>query len=90
MSISALSSSTSSTSASSSTSSSNDLTADDFLALLAEQLQNQDPLNPTDTTEVMNQLMSFASYQQEAEANTTLSSMASTLNAIASSLDISV
>lgn len=91
MSISAISSSAATgTSAASSSSSSNSLSANDFLSLLAEQLQNQDPLNPTDTTQVMNQLMSFASYQQSAESNTTLSTISSTLNSIASALDISV
>lgn len=92
MSISAISSSAATTTSSttSTSSTSNSLSANDFLSLLAEQLQNQDPLNPTDTTQVMNQLMSFASYQQAAETNTTLSTMSSTLDAIASDLDISV
>jgi flagellar basal-body rod modification protein FlgD len=77
-------------SSTSSTSSSSSFSADDFLSLLVEQLQNQDPLNPTDTSEIMSQMVSFASYQQEAEANTTLGEMSTTLDAIASSLDISV
>ena len=92
MSISATSSTsaytTTSTSSSSSTSSS--FSADDFLSLLVEQLQNQDPLNPTDTSEIMSQMVSFASYQQQAESNTSLSEISSTLNTIASALDISV
>ena len=33
---------------------------DDFLTLLTTQLQNQDPLEPTDTTEFTNQLVLFA------------------------------
>jgi len=89
MSISAVSSTTSST-VSSTSSSTSSMSADDFLTLLVEQLQNQDPLNPTDTSEIMSQMVSFAGYQQQAESNETLSSMASTLEAIATSLDISV
>lgn len=81
-------SSTASSSSTSSTSSS--FSADDFLSLLVEQLQNQDPLNPTDTSEIMSQMVSFASYQQQAESNTQLQSISTTLNSIASALDISV
>ena len=89
MSISAVSSTT--TSATTSTSStSSSFSADDFLSLLVEQLQNQDPLNPTDTSEIMSQMVSFASYQQEAESNSALSEISSTLKSIASALDISV
>lgn len=89
MSISAVSSTT--TSATTSTSStSSSFSADDFLSLLVEQLQNQDPLNPTDTSEIMSQMVSFASYQQQAESNTSLAEISSTLNTIASALDISV
>lgn len=83
--------STASTYASSATSSTtSSFSADDFLSLLVEQLQNQDPLNPTDTSEIMSQMVSFASYQQQAEANTSLQSIQTTLNTIASALDISV
>ncbi len=89
MSISAVSSTTSSA-VSSTSSTTGSFSADDFLTLLVEQLQNQDPLNPTDTSEIMSQMVSFAGYQQQAESNETLSSMATTLNSIANSLDISV
>jgi flagellar basal-body rod modification protein FlgD len=83
--------STASTYASSATSSTtSSFSADDFLSLLVEQLQNQDPLNPTDTSEIMSQMVSFASYQQQAEANTSLQSIQTTLSSIASALDISV
>lgn len=88
MSVSSVSSST--TTSSSSSTVTNGLSADDFLSLLAEQLQNQDPLDPADTNEILNQLMTFASYQQEAESNTSLSDISDTLDKIASSLDISV
>ena len=37
---------------------------DDFLTLLTTQLTNQDPLNPTDTTEFTNQLVNFTNVEQ--------------------------
>lgn len=89
MSISSVTSTTSAATTSTSSASSS-FSADDFLSLLVEQLQNQDPLNPTDTSEIMSQMVSFASYQQEAESNTALSEISSTLKSIASTLDISV
>lgn len=82
--------STTASSASSSSSTSSSFSADDFLSLLVEQLQNQNPLNPTDTSEIMSQMVSFASFQQQAATNTQLTSISTTLNSIASALDISV
>lgn len=92
MSISATSSTSAyaTTSSSSTSNTSSSFSADDFLSLLVEQLQNQDPLNPTDTSEIMSQMVSFASYQQQASSNTSLAEISSTLNTIASALDISV
>jgi flagellar basal-body rod modification protein FlgD len=91
MSISAVASTTSTTASTATTSSSSsDFSADDFLSLLVEQLQNQDPLNPTDPSEIMSQMVSFASYQQQAGANEQLTAISTTLNTIASALDISV
>ena len=73
MSISSVSSlaSTSATTSSSSTSSSSSssFSSSDFLTLLVEQLQNQNPLDTTDTGELMNQMMSYASYDQQAQTN---------------------
>jgi flagellar basal-body rod modification protein FlgD len=83
-------STTASSASSASSSSGTSFSADDFLSLLVEQLQNQDPLNPTDTSQIMSQMVSFASFQQQAASNTQLSSISSTLNTIASALDISV
>lgn len=42
---------------------------DDFLTLLTTQLQNQDPLNPTDTTEFTNQLVMFNQVEQQIKSN---------------------
>ena len=90
MSISALSSNSAATTTTKTSSSSSTLDADTFLSLIVDQLQNQDPLNPTDTTQIMNQMVSFAGYQQQAESNTSLQTISTTLNSIASALDISV
>lgn len=48
---------------------------DDFLTLLTTQLQNQDPLEPTDTTEFTNQLVLFAGVEQNIEQNGNLESL---------------
>ena len=50
---------------------------DDFLRLLVGQLQNQDPLNPTDSSEYMGQLTQFAILEQITNLNQTLSAAAS-------------
>ena len=90
MTVSSVSSSgaSSSSSTSSTNTNNNSLNPNDFLSLLASELQNQDPLNATDTTQLMNQLMSYAGYEQQAEGNATLTTMSSTLTSIANSLDI--
>src|SRR5580765_5820185 len=43
-----------------------------FLQLLIAQLQNQDPLNPTDSTEFVSQLASFSSVEQGVNTNSKL------------------
>jgi flagellar basal-body rod modification protein FlgD len=40
-----------------------------FLKLLTSQLQNQDPLSPTDSTEFTNQLVQFSSVEQQISTN---------------------
>jgi flagellar basal-body rod modification protein FlgD len=45
---------------------------DDFLKLLVTQLQNQDPLNPTDSTEFVAQLAQFSSLEQLTSVNDNL------------------
>ena len=37
---------------------------DDFLKLLVTQLQHQDPMNPTDNNEFMNQMTSYSTLEQ--------------------------
>ena len=91
MNVSAATSATTTTAATTSSSSqSSSMSTEDFLSLLVTQLQNQDPLDPTDTNELLNQMVSFADYQQQLDMSDTLSSISSTLDAIASSLDITV
>lgn len=88
MSVSTISSSTASTTSSSATTSSSStssLDSTDFLSLLVDELQNQDPLNPTDTNEFMSQMMSYANYNEESSINSNLSSLVSSFNSMLSS-----
>lgn len=42
---------------------------DDFLTLLTSQLRNQDPLNPQDSTEFVEQIATFTTVEQQIAAN---------------------
>ncbi len=48
---------------------------DTFLTLLTTQLQNQDPLDPTDTNEFTNQLVAFAGVEQQIRTNDNLETL---------------
>ena len=48
---------------------------DDFLTLLTTQLSNQDPLNPTDSTEFTNQLVNFTNVEQSIATNKNLETL---------------
>ncbi|MCR9068190.1 MAG: flagellar hook assembly protein FlgD [Rhodobacteraceae bacterium] len=48
---------------------------DTFLRLLTAQMQNQDPLNPTDSTEFTAQLASFSAVEQQIRTNDLLTQM---------------
>jgi flagellar basal-body rod modification protein FlgD len=50
---------------------------DTFLQLLTTQLQNQDPLSPMDTDQFTQQLVEFASVQQQLDTNTNLQTLIS-------------
>jgi len=45
---------------------------DQFLTLLIAQMQNQDPLNPTDSTEWTSQLAQYSQLEQSMNLNTTM------------------
>jgi flagellar basal-body rod modification protein FlgD len=52
------------------------LAKEDFLTLLVAQLQNQDPLNPSDPTEFTAQLAQFSSLEQLFNLNDSMTNMA--------------
>jgi flagellar basal-body rod modification protein FlgD len=87
MSVSAISSSVytnaaSSSGSTSSTSSTSSTT--DFLELLIAQLQNQNPLDPTDTNEFVNQLISYQQMGETQSMNDKLGEMLTSLNGLIS------
>lgn len=55
----------------------NNLDKDDFLKLFVTQLQNQDPLNPENSTEMASKLAHFNSLEQMLNVNKTLDKMLS-------------
>ena len=59
----------------------------DFLKLMMDQLQNQDPLNPSDPTQYMSELASFSSLEQETQIASSTAS-ASTQQASSSALGL--
>jgi flagellar basal-body rod modification protein FlgD len=63
-----------STTTSSSTSS---LNLQDFMTILASQLNNQDPLKPMDNQEFMGQLAQFTALEQTQQLNTNIQSLLS-------------
>lgn len=54
-------------------------TEDTFLQLLVSQLQNQDPLNPADSTQFVGELAQFSSLEQLMQINQSTTSMAGVL-----------
>ncbi len=54
---------------------------DQFLTLLTTQLQNQDPTDPLDTNEMTDQLVQFASVEQQIAQNQNLEEMLQLMNA---------
>ena len=51
-----------------------------FLKMLTVQVQNQDPLNPVDSTEYATQLATFSSVEQQVQTNDLLREMAAALS----------
>lgn len=74
------SSTTTTTSSTDSSSSSSDSLYDEFLTLLVAQLQNQDPTDPMDNSELVSQLAQISTLQGIEDLNTTLSSVSTQLD----------
>ena len=70
----------SSSSSSSSSGGLNALGEQDFLTMLVAQLQNQDPLNPSDPTNFTAELAQFSSLEQLTNLNTNMTSMLTNSN----------
>jgi flagellar basal-body rod modification protein FlgD len=58
-----------------------ELGKDDFLKLLTQQLKNQDPMNPMNDMEFINQMSSFSSLEQMMNMNKSLDSFIKTFSA---------
>ncbi|UZE49963.1 flagellar hook assembly protein FlgD [Rhodopseudomonas sp. P2A-2r] len=58
------------------------LSSGDFLNLLVSELQNQNPLDPTSTTDFTTQLTSYASFDQQKTLNSNLSSLLTSFNSL--------
>jgi len=65
-------SSTSSDKSTSDAAQANSLNYNDFLKLMIAQMQNQDPLNPMDSTQYMSQIAQFSSVEQSINTNSKL------------------
>ena len=52
---------------------SKDLTASDFINMMVTQLQNQDPLQPTDSSQLLSQMSQIGQLQASTSLQTTLS-----------------
>jgi flagellar basal-body rod modification protein FlgD len=53
---------------------------DDFLKLLVAQMQNQDPSNPTDDTQMASQLAQFSALEQMTNVATSMDKLSATMN----------
>ena len=62
--------------------SSSEISAEDFLELLVAQLENQDPLNPTDDAEMLAELAQMYTLEEMSTMNENLETMTSQLNLI--------
>lgn len=56
-----------------------------FLTLLTTQMRNQDPLNPSDSTEFVAQLASFSAVEQQVQSNAKLDSLVAAFSGRAAS-----
>lgn len=82
MTVSSATSAASSASSTSSTAASMGLSSTDFLNLLVSELQNQDPLNATSTTDFINQLTSYANFNEQQSINSSMTSLAGSFSSL--------
>ncbi|WLB12607.1 flagellar hook capping FlgD N-terminal domain-containing protein [Bradyrhizobium elkanii] len=82
MTVSSATSAATSTTSSSSSSASMGMSSTDFLNLLVSELQNQDPLNATSTTDFINQLTSYANFTEQQSTNASMTSLASSFSSL--------
>jgi len=66
-------------SSSTSTSGIGGLTMNDFLTLMTAQLQNQDPLNPTDSNQFLSQLSELSTVEGITQLNTSMSTLSNSM-----------
>lgn len=91
MSISAFSSAASTTSSyATTTAKKSSLDTDAFLRLMVEQLQNQNPLDPADSNQLLSQMVSYASFNEQAGTRESVTELTKIVKSIATSLDITV
>lgn len=84
MTVSATTSSTTATTASTTATAtaSTSLTTSDFMTLLVSELQNQNPLDPTSTTDFVNQLASYANFDSQTTLNSNMSALTTSFNSL--------
>lgn len=69
-------------SSASNTSASSNLTSNQFLQLLTTQLQNQNPLDPTDPNQFTSELVQYGALSQQIDTNAKLDTLSSTMSSI--------
>jgi flagellar basal-body rod modification protein FlgD len=74
-----LASGASTSSSSSATSGVGGLTMNDFLTLMTAQLQNQDPLNPTDSNQLLSQLSELSTVEGISQLNTSMTTLSDSM-----------
>src|SRR5450755_697662 len=55
------------------------LTMNDFLTLMTAQLQNQDPLNPTDSNQYLSQLSELSTVEGISQLNTSMTTLSDSM-----------
>ncbi len=82
MSITTTAATTTSTATTAAAAASASLTSGDFLNILVTEMQNQDPLDPTSTTDFTTQMTQYANFDQQSTLNSNLSSLLTSFNSL--------